>query len=174
MLLKPQDALLALKFAADPAGNTYAELAKSLGLSVSETHAAVKRAQRCRLLTRESHPSLVLRNLQTLLVHALPLLLPLEKGAPAKGMPTSYAAEPFTNQLLMESSSMPLVWPDAASDVLGTAVTPLYPSVPFAAKADPKLYEWLALTDSLRGQEPRARELAMVELESRLRKLHTR
>ncbi len=50
----------------------------------------------------------------------------------------------------------------------GFAVEPLYTSVPMAAKADPALYELLALVDTLRVGRARERNLAEEELKKRL------
>lgn len=169
MTLKPQDVLVSLKVASLPANVTYAALAGSLGMSASETHAAVRRAQQCRLLTRDSHPGPVWRNLHDLLVCALPLVLPLELGPPASGMPTSYAAAPIADQILMEDQGMPPVWPSPHGTVRGISIMPLYHSAPYAATVDPCLYEWLAITDALRSREPRVHELARNQVEHRIR-----
>ena len=45
---------------------------------------------------------------------------------------------------------------------------PLYRSVPFAARQDPALYEWLALVDTLRSGSTRERQLAGKLLDERL------
>ena len=174
MLLKPQDVLLTLKLACQPADKTYAALAASLGLSASETHAAARRAQRCRILTKTTHPEPVWQNLHDVLVHALPLVLPLEKGAPVLGMPTSYAAPPIAERILMEDGNLPPVWEDDEGNVTGIAVSPLYSSAPYAARQDGQLYQWLALVDALRCQEPRVRELALTEVEAKLQVLSFR
>lgn len=52
------------------------------------------------------------------------------------------------------------VWPDAAGEDWGAVITPLYPKVPTAARADARLYELLALTDVLCVGRPRERQLA--------------
>jgi len=39
--------------------------------------------------------------------------------------------------------------------------SPLYRSVPSAAKKDPKLYEWLALVDAIRGGRVREKQKAL-------------
>jgi len=60
------------------------------------------------------------------------------------------------------------VWPYAEGAIRGEEFEPLYPSVPFAAQRDPKLYELLALVDAIRDGRARERSLAAKELESRL------
>lgn len=50
----------------------------------------------------------------------------------------------------------------------GESFSPLYKSVPVAAKNDPKLYELLVLVDALRGGRARERDVARKELKQRL------
>ncbi|NCB39610.1 MAG: hypothetical protein EOM80_12680 [Erysipelotrichia bacterium] len=53
--------------------------------------------------------------------------------------------------------------------LLRQAFMPLYKSVPKAAMADPYLYELLALVDAIRGGRAREKNLAVKELQKRLR-----
>ena len=46
--------------------------------------------------------------------------------------------------------------------------SPLYSSVPKACKADPKLYELLALVDAIRDGRARERKIAVKEIQSRI------
>jgi hypothetical protein len=63
---------------------------------------------------------------------------------------------------------LPPVWPDPEGRVQGASVQPLYPSVPGAARRDPKLYDLLALVDALRFGRAREREFAEKELNQKL------
>lgn len=90
-----------------------------------------------------------------------------ERGGLTRGIPTSYAAPPL-DRLLVANGEPPPVWPDADGEVRGYAFSPLYKSVPQAARRDPRLYELLALVDAIRGREEFARELALRELRTRL------
>lgn len=56
------------------------------------------------------------------------------------------------------------VWPDATGKTKGQAITPLFKSAP-AAKADPKLYELLALVDAVRIGNVRVAQLVAQLLE---------
>lgn len=53
----------------------------------------------------------------------------------------------------------------AAGKIKGQAIAPLFKSVPVAAKADPKLYELLALVDAVRIGSLRKTQLAAQLLE---------
>ena len=69
----------------------------------------------------------------------------------------------------MSASSEPVpVWPDPQGELRGASFTPLYKSVPKAARADPQLYELLVLVDAIRGGRAREREIAIKELTNRL------
>jgi hypothetical protein len=52
--------------------------------------------------------------------------------------------------------------------VRGVEFSPLYKSVPRAARRDPRLYELLSLVDAIRGGAPETREHAERELRLRL------
>jgi hypothetical protein len=52
--------------------------------------------------------------------------------------------------------------------VRGTSFTPLYKNVPEASKRDPKLYELLALVDTIRDGRARESEIAIRELTARI------
>jgi hypothetical protein len=103
--------------------------------------------------------------LKEFVLHGLRYVFPAQLGAVGRGMPTSHAAPPLNKKI---SSSEACIWPDKKGEARGASVVPIYPSVPFAASRDPKLYELLALIDALRVGQARERKLAMQELEKRL------
>jgi hypothetical protein len=82
-------------------------------------------------------------------------------------MPTAWAA-PVLSGKISASEQMPPVWPDPDGKVQGSAVQPLYSSVPHAARRDPALYDLLALVDALRIGRARERSLAEKEISRRL------
>jgi hypothetical protein len=165
-MLKPQDAVVLLKLAGAKEAWTYASLAKSLGMSTSEVHAAIGRATRSGLYSASSRaPNR--KALAEFLVHGLRYVFPAERGAMTRGMPTAHAAAPL-NAEIAASGDPPPVWPDAEGTVRGEGIEPLYPSVPLAARSDPALYELLALVDAIRGGRARERNLAARALEARL------
>jgi hypothetical protein len=169
MLLKPQDIFVLLKLVAIAGGDwSYNRLAVSLYMSPSETHAAVKRALAARLAVYRDdrvHPNI--RNLREFLLHGIQYVFIPERGGLTRGVPTSLFARPFLT-LLGSTGEPPLVWPDADGDVRGQAFSPLYKSVPKAAREDAKLYELLSLVDALRGGNARERNVAAMEMEKRL------
>lgn len=169
MLLKPQDVYVALKIVAAGSGRPpYAHLAMDLGMSASEVHASVKRAQTARLLhgpDDDDRPNLAA--LEEFLVHGLKYAFPAEPGQLTRGVPTSYAAEPLRRKIPPGTNPIP-VWPYAEGKDRGFAITPLHRSAPMAALRDLQFYEYLALADALREGRARDRRYAEEELHERL------
>lgn len=170
MVLKPQDLLVMLKLVAlKQTGWSYNAVALALGMSPSEVHAAVKRALTARLALREGDiifPNN--RNMEEFLVHGLKYVFVPEKGELTRGIPTGYAAPPLESFFPI-SSEPPPVWPDADGEVRGEAFSPLYKSVPKAAREDRNLYELLVLVDAIRGGRARERDIAVKEIRKRLK-----
>lgn len=159
MALKPQDVLVLLKLALHrEAPWTYTSLGHDLGLSASETHAAVRRAIRVGLLDQDGRqPNR--KALLEFIVHGLKYVFAAERGALTRGVPTAHAAPPLANHITA-SDEPPPVWPDPDGTARGESFKPLYRSAPGAAGRDADLYECLALVDAIRGGRARERKLA--------------
>lgn len=170
MVLKPQDVVVVLKLSGFGGKRPpFAQIAKDLCLSVSEVHAAVKRAQAAHLLHGPELGDRANGNaLEEFLIHGVKYAFPAHHGAMTRGLPTSYAAEPLRRYVKPGDEPVP-VWPDPTGPVRGTAFEPLYRNVPEAAKRDSHLYELLALIDAIRDGRARERRLAEKELVTRLR-----
>lgn len=165
MIAKSLDVVVLVKLLVSSRKKSYAQLSKELGMSASEVHAAVRRGIAAGLIASESR--LPLRKpLEDYLLYGVRYAFPAKQGRLARGIPTAHAAPPLANQI--SSDDLPPVWPDPEGTVKGYSVEPLYVSVPRAAKADPKLYEILALVDALRVGRARERKLAEEELRNRL------
>ena len=91
LVLKPQDFYLLLALAAcREQGSTYPELAAYTGLSMSEVHAAFKRAEAARLLYFEDkRPRIALAAFQEFLFHGAKYAFPPVRGALVAGLPTA-------------------------------------------------------------------------------------
>jgi hypothetical protein len=159
--LKPQDLYLLLALLArrdEPV--TYPELAAFAGVSVSEVHGALRRAELARLLSFiDGKPSLIKSAFREFLFHGARYAFPAARGGMVGGVPTAYAVAPL-NGLIAPSSDPPPVWPYAEGNTRGLALVPLYPSAPAAALRNPALYENLALFDALRMGRARERNFA--------------
>ncbi len=159
--LKAQDFYLLLALLARrDAVQTYPELAAFAGLSMSEVHGALKRAEQARLLAFiDKQPRIISPAFKEFLLHGARYVFPATRGAMVGGVPTAYAAPPL-KALIMPSADPPPVWPHPEGSVRGIALTPLYPSAPSAALRSPILYQNLALFDALRMGNARERALA--------------
>lgn len=147
---------------------TYPELAAFSGLSMSEVHAALKRAEQARLLAFvDKQPRIIAPAFGEFLLHGARYVFPAARGGMVGGVPTAYAASPL-NALIAPSSDPVPVWPHAEGSARGIALVPLYPSAPAAALRNPVLYENLALFDALRMGNARERNLAEKLFKARL------
>jgi hypothetical protein len=167
VILKPQDIVVVLKLSVtDDPKLPYSSLGVSLGMSPSEVHAAVQRATQAGLLHPGSRRP-IRAAVMEFLVHGLRYAFPPDRSSVTRGMPTAHAAPPLVSKIV-QGDDLPPVWPDAQGTVRGEALSPLYESVPVAARNDPKLYECLALVDALRAGRARERKLAETMLRDRL------
>ena len=169
MNLKPQDVLFLLKLVAmGKIPWSFNKLAIDLGMSPSEIHAAAKRAIAARLAIKENsdiYPNI--RNLEDFLLHGVQYVFVPDRGGLSRGMPTAYASAPM-DSYFVDVNEPPPVWPDPEGKVRGTIFSPLYKSVPEAAKQDSKLYELLVLVDAIRDGRAREKSIAEKELKKRL------
>ena len=139
-------------------------------MSASEVHAAVRRLAEAGLI--DAVPRSPRRGpLLEYLVHGVRYAFPAKRGTLTRGIPTSYAAAPLSEEFASED--LPPVWPDPEGKVRGYALEPLYSSVPQAAKNDPQLYQLLALVDAIRDGRARERQRAVEELKKQLKAVDT-
>jgi hypothetical protein len=156
--MKPQDVLVALGIEAEP-GETYASMAKHLGMAASQVHGSIRRLMLSGLVTDSTQGPTVNRSgLKEFLIHGLAYVFPAVRGPVVRGVLTGASAPMFRNEF-QEDRELPLVWPDASGDARGTSITPLHYAVSFAAKRNPRLYEVLAAVEMLRTGSSREREL---------------
>ena len=136
---------------------TYRDVAASLDLPVATLHKAAQRAAEAGLFD-PSRRRVRVTDLERLLVHAAPYVLPPKRLGMTIGLPTGADAPALAGRL-RRSGGLPLVWPHADGEQ-GEGLAPLHPSAPAAALADPELYALLALVDALRVGDARVREVA--------------
>lgn len=147
---------------------SYPELAAFSGLSMSEVHAALKRAEQARLMYFDARrPTIIKGAFKEFLFYGAKYAFPAARGTMVGGVPTAHAAAPLNARIAPSADPAP-VWPLAEGSVRGIGLTPLYPSAPAAALRSPALYENLALFDALRSGNARERALAQQLFEERL------
>lgn len=162
--LRPHDVVVALQLALTP-GVPYRALAEAVGLSQGETHNAVQRLVGARLVRSEERVVNTAALLE-LLAGGVPYVFPAEPGPDTRGVPTAHSAPPFAGCIGTDNAQV--VWPSATGRVRGAAVEPLYDGAPATARANPPLYELLALVDALRIGRARERQQAKALLQERL------
>ena len=164
MTLKPQDIIvLAAIFLKGRDSWTIQSIARGVGMSPSEVHAALKRSTDARLYNPDLRRVLV-SAFEEFLIHGIKYAFPPRRGGMARGIPTSYAAPPLREKLVHIPTEPEPVWPCPEGTSRGFEFAPLYPSVPRAAMADHNLYEFLALIDALRSGSARVVGLAETEI----------
>lgn len=166
-MIKSQDIMVALKLSLYEKAPAYAELAKGVGMSVSETHASVKRLVESQLVdfgSRSVHKG----KLRNFIIHGLSVMLPAKPQEITRGIPTGWAA-PIMEDSVKQSETLPPVWPDPEGKVRGAAIKPLYKSVINVAKSDAALYALLALVDAIRIGRARERNYAEKKLSQLLK-----
>ncbi|MGE4553352.1 MAG: hypothetical protein AB7D57_09575 [Desulfovibrionaceae bacterium] len=154
----PQDVVVMLKLAVDPASWSYESLAHDLGLSASMVHSAVRRARAAGLYD-PSRRRPMLEALLEFLVHGVRYAFPAVEGGETRGVPTAGDA-PVLASKFAPSGALPRVWPHPEGRVRGIALGPLHKSAPGAALRDERLYAALALVDAVRMGRARERGLA--------------
>jgi hypothetical protein len=174
--LKPQDVVVLAKLISyDGRRPSIAQVGVDLALSSSEVHAALKRLAASRLISNdldEGRP--LLTSVEEFLIHGVKYAFPAKRGEVTRGMLTSYAAPPLSEEIAA-GSDLPPIWPSPEGEHRGVSLEPLYKTVPIAARKDPRLYEILALLDALRDGRAREKRIAEKKLVSRLhRQAHAR
>ena len=164
--MRPQDIVVLLKIAAK-GGKSWLvkDLGYELGISQSEVSESLHRSVQAGLIASDKK-TLMKGALLEFLKHGFKYVYPQHVGAMVRGMATAHSAKPLSELIQSEEN---YVWPWAKGNVRGQSIEPLHPSVPEACEKDEKLYELLALTDALRIGKKREQQLAVEELEKRIR-----
>ncbi|MCG1035511.1 hypothetical protein [Polaribacter sargassicola] len=164
-IMSPHDIVILLKIAIYGGEQWFQKpLAEDLGISQSEISKSLNRSKYAGLIDSKGKKVMKLALLE-FLQFGLRYIFPQKPGAVVRGIPTSHSAAPLKDKI---ESTEHYVWPYAKGIVRGQSIIPLYPSVPEAALKDDKLYELLALVDALRVGRAREKELAIIEIKTRL------
>lgn len=169
-MLRPQEVLVACKLlVAGQADWTFASLASELGMSASEVHASVGRAQLAGILTvGVSKPLVVRAQLLSLAGTSVRDVFFAERGSLVLGMATGMSAPCLQGLFPGPQREIALVWPCTRlkKPVSGESLLPLYPSVPLACQQDARLYRLMALVDVARVGSPAEQRSAVALLKN--------
>jgi hypothetical protein len=163
--MRPQDIVILLKIMAlDVPDWKMKDIALGLGISPSEVTESLERSSLAGLIAKDKRR--VMRdNVLEFLVHGLKYVFPAVFGPSAGGISTAHSAPPLDS---LVASNVVYVWQYPDGTKFGPSIIPLIPSVPQAAMRDSKLYELLALVESLRVGQVRERNLAAQILEKKI------
>ncbi len=166
--IKPQDIVLMFKLVllGDQRWR-HIDVAREMGLSQTEISFALDRCKTVGFI--DSAKKKVMKSaLLEFVSHGLKYVFPVKPGAICRGIPTAHCAPPLSKNIISSNDDL-YVWPWDDGKVRGQAIEPLYPNAPLAAENDPKLYELLALVDAIRVGRAREKNIAVRELELRLK-----
>lgn len=165
--LKPQDILILLKLITyKDATFVIKNISSALKISQSEISESLERCKNSGLI--DSTKKKVMRlALEELLVHGIKYVFPVTPGERVRGVPTAHSVSPM-KELIVYNNDDILVWPHPKGTVRGSAITPLYRTVPEVVQSDEELHQLLAIVDCIRLGKRREVELATEELKKRL------
>jgi len=144
------------------------DLAFDLGISQSEISESLHRSAVSGLLDG-SKKRIFRKNLLELLQYGIRYVFPQKPGALVVGMPTAHSAPVLSDKIIAEDI---YVWADANGTAKGSAIEPLYRTVPEACRKDEQLYALLALVDVLRVGKTREIKIAVQELQTLFNVVH--
>ena len=160
--MRPLDIPVLLKIAIADGGWFNKDLSNSLFISTSEISESLNRSKIAGLI--DSSKKIVFRNnLLDFLSYGLVYVFPAEPGALVRGIPTAHSAPILKNELI---SNETYVWPSGSGTAKGQAIQPLYPTAILAVQQDARLYDVLALVDSIRIGRVRDKILAIEKLKT--------
>lgn len=170
MEIKSQDIVILAKLIAKKMDKNWSQntLAHDLCLSPSEINRSFKRLVFAKLLTpyqSSDKPQPILQASEEFFLHGLKYAFPAETEKTTRGVPTSYAAPSFKNEISLGDEPIP-VWPYGEGKARGVALKPLHPAVPESVTKypDPLFYDLLTLIDAIRSGRARERQIAAKHL----------
>ncbi len=165
--MRPQDIVVLMKIIALQRTDwRNIDIANAIRISPSEVSEALNRCKIARLI--DSKKRKVNNNsLIEFLIYGLKYVFPIEPGAIVKGIPTAHSASPIKEYISLGKDVY--VWPHAKGSHRGQAIEPLYKTLPGVVQDDELFYELLAIIDTIRVGRVREIEIAIVELNKRLK-----
>jgi hypothetical protein len=155
--MRPHDIVVLLKIIATGDRWLNKDLAESLFISSSEISESLNRSMIARLISPDKK-KVFKSALMRFIENGLAFVFPVEPGAMVRGIPTAHSAPVLKENFLSEEN---YVWASPNGKVRGQSVDPLYPNQTKAVLNDEKLYNMLALVDSVRVGKVRECEKAL-------------
>lgn len=140
------------------------DIAQELSISPSEVSESLNRSMIAKLISSDKK-RLMKQALLEFLKYGLKYVYPQRPGPIGRGIYTAHSALPMSSRI---HSTEPIVWSHPNGDVRGQLIEPLHPSVPDACLRDSKLYELLAVVDTIRIGKSREQIIAEELLDERI------
>ncbi|TFF36225.1 hypothetical protein E2R66_16495 [Mucilaginibacter psychrotolerans] len=155
--MRPHDIVVLLKIICSDKNWLSKDLAASLYISNSEISESLNRSMIAKLISPDKR--VVFKTaLYNFIEHGLTFVFPAEPGQVVKGIPTAHSA-PILKEFFVADEQY--VWASPNGKVKGQLITPLYPNQVKAAQADERLYDMLALVDTIRVGKVREQKKAL-------------
>ena len=165
--MRPQDVVILLKIlTCKDCPWTFAELALSLHISSSMVSESLER-NRIAGLVNHSKNQVNKLALREFLIYGLKYVFPAQLGFSTRGIITAHSAPPVSN--FINEGRENYVWAYYKGTRIGNSIVPLYEKIPKFIENDPELYEYLAIVDTFRIGKNREVDIAVNELDKRLR-----
>ena len=162
--MRPHDVVVLLKIISLDSGWLNKDLSAGLNISPSEISESLNRSAIAGLISPDKKK--VFKNaLLKFIEYGLGYVFPAEPGAIERGIPTAHSAPILKDAIISDEN---YVWPYANGKVRGQSIAPLYAKQVQAVLLDEKLYDMLALIDSIRVGKVREREKALALLKNYL------
>lgn len=165
--MRPQDIVVLLKIIS-MRDNKWRniDIANSIGISPSEVSEALNRCKIAKLIDSKKR-KVNINSFTEFLVYGLKYVFPTEPGAIVKGIPTAHSASPIKEHI--SSGTDVYVWANAKGTHRGQAIEPLYKTLPQIVQEDKLFYELLTIVDTIRVGRVREIQIAIDELNKRLK-----
>ena len=165
--MRPQDVVVLLKILAyGKSPWTLPEMSDALQISLSEVSNALERNRIAGLVNQSKRRANVLA-LRNFLVYGLKYVFPPQVGTSVRGILTAHSASPIKEHITSGNDNY--VWPYYKGTKRGFSIVPLCESIPKFIENDPQLYEYLVIADTLRVGKTREIEIAIEELDRRIK-----
>ena len=156
--MRPHDIVVLLKIATKGIQSWYMkDLSSELEISASEISESINRSYISGLLLADKK-TINKNGLLNFLEFGIKYVFPIQPGARVKGVGTAHNAIPLYNKI---SGVGQYVWKSKEGNIEGEIIKPLHPKVPIACLKDEKLYELIALVDTIRIGDEQQKNSAM-------------
>lgn len=165
--MRPQDIVVLLKILTYGKNHwTLSEMSNALQISLSEVSNALERNRIAGLISQSKRQVNTLA-LRDFLISGLKYVFPPQIGASVRGIFTAHSASPIKEHIITGNDNY--VWSYYKGTKRGFSIIPLYENIPKFIENDTPLYEYLVIVDTLRVGKTREIEIAIKELDKRIK-----